>query len=74
MTDFDTIRRTLATVRAERNHAFLLLRVLRHYGCIPDGPIHREVNQCVGLESESDIEDAQREVDRWITKRLDELP
>jgi hypothetical protein len=64
-----TIRRTLSVVQAERDHAFLLLRVLRHYKCIPDGPILREVNQCVALESESDIEDARRRVDQWITEQ-----
>jgi hypothetical protein len=74
MSDIDTIRRTLAVVRNERDWAHLLLRVLRHYDAIPDGPILREVNNCVAVESESDIEDWQRRVDRWITDHLERQP
>lgn len=70
MTDIETVRRTLKVVRAERDHAHLLLRVLRHYGCVPQGPINRAVNGAVALESESDIEDAQRQVDSWIFDAL----
>jgi hypothetical protein len=66
-----TVRATLATVRAERERAFLLLRVLNRYGAIPDGPLRRDVNRATALESESDIEDAQRAVDGYITDQLE---
>lgn len=67
----ETVRATLRAVRAERDHALLLLRVVRHYGLVEWGPLYRDINRTVALESESDIEDAQREVDRYVTDALE---
>lgn len=66
----ETVRATLAVVRAERDHAHLLLRVLSALGYVPDGALLRAVNSAVAQESESDIENAQRAVDEWIAAHL----
>jgi hypothetical protein len=59
--DVETVRRTLATVRGERDHAHLLLRAVRlAFGSdIPDHLAH-QINAAVALESEGDIEDARQ--------------
>jgi hypothetical protein len=55
-----TVRRTLATVAAERDQAHSLLRQVHIAGIIPD-TLQRRINCAVALESESDIEDARSE-------------
>jgi hypothetical protein len=61
MSDLDTVRETLRTVRAERDRAHTVLRALRLAGHIPEGAWRRLVNGVVALESENDIQRAEAE-------------
>lgn len=63
--------RTVAAVRAERDYAHLLLRVIRHYGLIPWGPIARNVNAAINVESETEAAQWQVRVDKWITDQME---
>jgi hypothetical protein len=72
MADIDTVRRTLAVVAAERDHAHRLLRAVRlALGSeIPQGLLHK-INGAVTLESEGDI---QRAHDEAMTLLLGDPP
>lgn len=60
MSDVETVRSTLATVRKERDRAFVLLRALNIAGYVPV-ELKPSVYGLVAMESEGDIEDAARE-------------
>lgn len=65
--DLQVVRKTLASVRRERDYAHLLLRAARKVVVLP-APLHRSINCATASESEGDIEQHEIETAAFLDR------
>jgi hypothetical protein len=65
--DLQVVRKTLGTVRRERDYAHLLLRAVREVVVLP-APLHRSINCATASESEGDIEQHEIETAAFLDR------